>query len=120
MDRMIFIAMTGARETLAAQAINSNNLANASTTGFRADFQSSLSQPVHGPGYASRVFATAESSGVDFSQGSIVSTGRELDMAINGQGWFAVQAADGSEAGNGQLDIDANSVWGLIFGVTLN
>jgi len=98
MDRMLFVAMSGARETMKAQAINTNNLANASTTGFKADFQSSMSQQVYGPGYASRVYATNQDSGVDFAAGSIISTGRELDMAINGEGWFAVQAADGSEA----------------------
>ena len=98
MDRLIFIAMSGARETMAAQAENSNNLANASTTGFRADFQSSLSQPVYGPGEASRVYATNQGGGVDFSQGSIVTTGRDLDMSIQGQGWFAVQDANGNEA----------------------
>ena len=98
MDRMLFAAMSGAKETMTAQAINTNNLANASTTGFRADFHSSLSQQVYGPGHPSRVYATTEDAGVDFSAGSIISTGRELDMAINGQGWFAVQAADGSEA----------------------
>jgi flagellar basal-body rod protein FlgF len=108
MDRMLFIAMSGARETMRAQAINTNNLANASTTGFKADFEVSLSQEVYGPGYASRVYATAGNAGADLSQGSIISTGRELDMAINGQGWFAVQAADGHEAytraGNLQID----------------
>ncbi len=98
MDRMLFIAMSGAKETMNALAINTNNLANASTTGFRSDFQTSLSQQVYGPGQPSRVYATTEDAGVDFSQGSIISTGRELDTAINGKGWFAVQAADGSEA----------------------
>lgn len=98
MDRLLFIAMNGARETMAAQSINTNNLANVNTTGFRADFQSSLSQQVYGPGYASRVYASVEDEGVDFTQGSVISTGRDLDMAINGNGWFAVQAADGSEA----------------------
>ena len=83
MDRMLFVAMSGAKETMTAQAINTNNLANASTTGFRSDFQSSLSQQVYGPGYASRVYATTEDAGVDFSQGSVISTGRELDMAIS-------------------------------------
>ena len=83
MDRMIFIAMSGAKETMAAQAINSNNLANASTTGFRADFQASMSQQVYGPGHPSRVYATNEGAGVDFTQGRIVSTGRELDTAIS-------------------------------------
>ncbi len=109
MDRMLFIAMSGAKETMHAQAINTNNLANASTTGFRADFQTSLSQQVYGPGHASRVYATTQNAGIDFSQGSIISTGRELDMAINGKGWFAVQRPDGSEAYTraGDLRIDS-------------
>lgn len=109
MDRLLFIAMNGAKETMTAQAINTNNLANVSTTGFRADFQSSLSQQVYGPGYASRVYASVEGEGVDFTQGNIISTGRDLDTAINGEGWFAVQAADGSEAYTraGDLKIDS-------------
>lgn len=98
MDRMLFIAMNGAKETMTAQAINSNNLANASTTGFKADFASSLSQQVYGPGHPSRVYASMSDAGVDTSSGSVITTGRELDVAINGEGWFAVQAADGSEA----------------------
>lgn len=116
MDRMIFIAMSGARETMAAQAINSNNLANASTTGFRADFQASMSQQVYGPGYASRVYATNEGAGVDFNQGSIIQTGRELDMAIEGQGWFAVQTADGSEAYTRAGDLRLDSLGRLTNG----
>jgi len=109
MDRMLFVAMSGAKETMKAQAINTNNLANASTTGFRADFQSSLSQPVYGPGHASRVYTTTSAEGVDFSPGSIISTGRDLDVAVNGKGWIAVQAADGSEAYTraGDLRIDS-------------
>ena len=108
MDRMLFIAMNGARQTMTAQAINSSNLANASTTGFKADFQNSLSQQVYGPGLPSRVYATVENAGVDVTQGSIVTTGRELDIAVNGEGWIAVQAADGSEAYTraGDLKID--------------
>ena len=98
MDRLLFVAMSGANETMSAQAINSNNLANASTTGFRADFQNALSQQVEGEGFPSRVYATVEDAGVDYSAGSIMSTGRELDAAINGQGFFAIQAADGGEA----------------------
>lgn len=108
MDRMLFIAMNGAKETMAAQSINSNNLANASTTGFKADFQSSLSQQVYGPGHPSRVYASLQDSGVDFSKGSVVSTSRDLDVAINGEGWIAVQAGDGSEGYTraGDLKID--------------
>lgn len=113
MDRMLFIAMSGAKEIMKAQAVNTNNLANVSTTGFKADLEASSSKPVIGPGYADRVYAMTEggasnNAGVDFSQGSIVSTGRELDMAINGEGWFAVQTADGGEAytRSGNLQID--------------
>lgn len=108
MDRMLFIAMNGAKETMTAQAINSNNLANASTTGFKADFQSSMSQQVYGPGHPSRVYASVTDAGVDLSSGSVITTGRELDVAINGEGWFAVQAGDGSEAYTraGDLTID--------------
>jgi len=108
MDRMLFIAMNGAKETMTAQAINTNNLANASTTGFRADFQSSMSQQVYGPGHASRVYASVKDAGVDLTPGSVITTGRELDMAINGDGWIAVQGADGREAYTraGDLRID--------------
>jgi flagellar basal-body rod protein FlgF len=95
---MLFIAMSGAKESMTAQAINTNNLANASTTGFRADFHTVQSQQVMGPGHPSRSYAMVQQGVVDFSAGSITSTGRELDVAINGPGWFVVQASDGSEA----------------------
>ncbi|MDH4134257.1 MAG: flagellar basal body rod protein FlgF [Gammaproteobacteria bacterium] len=98
MDRMLYIAMTGAKQTLLAQAANTNNLANASTTAFRADFEAFRAMPVYGDGYPSRVYAMAERPGVDLKSGTVVSTGRELDVAVSGEGWIAVQAADGSEA----------------------
>jgi flagellar basal-body rod protein FlgF len=98
MDEMIYLAMTGAKQTEYAQAINSNNLANVSTTGFRADLHSFSSVPIEGPGVDSRVNAVVESYGTDFSQGAVINTGRDLDIAIQGRGFIAVQAADGSEA----------------------
>ncbi|HID45556.1 MAG TPA: flagellar basal-body rod protein FlgF [Chromatiaceae bacterium] len=109
MDRMLYIAMSGAREIMTSQAVNTNNLANASTTGFRADMESFLSQPVQGPGYPDRVYATIGGAGVDLSGGAIQSTGRELDVAIKGEGWIAVQAPDGSEAYTraGDLQVDS-------------
>lgn len=116
MDRLLFIAMSGAKETMTAQAINTNNLANASTTGFRADFQASLTEQVYGPGHASRAYATANNAGVDFSAGSIMTTGRELDVAVNGQGWIAVQAADGSEAYTRAGDFNIDSLGRLTTG----
>lgn len=98
MDEMIYLAMTGAKQTEYAQAINNNNLANVSTTGFRADLHAFSSVPIDGPGVDSRVNAVLTGGGTDFSQGAVSNTGRDLDIAIQGSGFIAVQAPDGSEA----------------------
>lgn len=98
MDEMVYVAMTGAKQTEIAQAINANNLANVSTTGFRSDLHAFSSVPVQGPGIDSRVNAVVETYATDHSHGPIANTGRDLDVAIQGSGYFAVQAADGSEA----------------------
>jgi flagellar basal-body rod protein FlgF len=95
---MLYIAMTGAKQTLVAQNANTHNLANASTTGFLADLESFRAMPVYGPGHPTRVYAMAERPGVDFAHGTQTATGRELDIAVNGNGWIAVEARDGSEA----------------------
>lgn len=98
MDRMLYIAMTGAKHVISSQAVNSNNLANASTTGFRADLEAFRSLPLEGPGLNTRVYAVDEGVGTKLDTGSIITTGRNLDIAVNGDGWIAVQAPDGSEA----------------------
>lgn len=98
MDRMLYVAMSGAKQTMLAQEANSNNLANATTNGFRADLAAFRSQPVFGPGEPTRVYAMAERPGVDLTEGTINATGRDMDVAIKGDGWIAVQAPDGSEA----------------------
>ena len=98
MDRGLYVAMTGAKQIMQAQAVNNNNIANANTTGFRADAVSFNSQPVYGPGYASRVNAVAANSGIDFSSGVLNSSNRSLDIAVNGKGFIAVQGVNGQEA----------------------
>ena len=110
MDRMLYVAMTGAKETLNAQAVNNHNLANASTTGFRAELSAFQSRAVDGSGYASRVYATQASTGWNNQSGALLSTGRDLDVAINGDGWIAVQGPDGKEAYTraGDLQVDPN------------
>jgi flagellar basal-body rod protein FlgF len=110
MDKFIYIAMTGAKETLRAQAANSHNLANASTTGFRADLSAFQSRSVAGTGFASRAYATNSTTGTDTTFGAMQSTGRQLDIAIQGHGFLAVQAPDGAEAYTraGDLRVDAN------------
>src|SRR6478735_1489425 len=110
MDKFLYVAMSGAKETLRAQAANSHNLANASTTGFRADMSAFQSRAVAGSGYASRVYATNGTTGWDSTVGAQMSTGRDLDVAIQGDGFIAVQARDGREAYTraGDLHVDPN------------
>ena len=112
MDRMLYLAMSTAKQTMQAQAVNSNNLANASTTGFKADLEQFRSMPVYGPGMPSRVYAMSERPATDFTVGSFNTTGRDLDVAIRGEGWIAVQSKDGSEAYTraGDLRVDATGL----------
>lgn len=112
MDRVIYVAMSGAKETLLAHAANTNNLANANTPGFVADLQQARSMPVFGDGMPTRVYSLTDSPGLDFSRGALVHTGRDLDVAVNGEGWFAIQSKDGSEAytRRGDLKIDINGL----------
>ncbi|MEM7611951.1 MAG: flagellar basal-body rod protein FlgF [Pseudomonadota bacterium] len=114
MDRLAYIAMTGARQTEIAQAVNSNNLANASTTGFRADLHAFRSVEVQGAGWQTRVNAVGESYATDFSQGATMSTGRELDVAIAGDGFIAVLAGDGTEAYTRAGDLRLNTLGQLM------
>jgi flagellar basal-body rod protein FlgF len=110
MDRLVYVAMSGASETLRAQAANNHNLANANTTGFRADLSAFQSQAVQGTGQPARVYATDTTVGFDATAGQLTATGNNLDIAINGGGWIAVQATDGREAYTraGDLRIDVN------------
>src|SRR5690349_7589421 len=110
MDKYLYIAMSGAKETLRAQAANNNNLANASTTGFRADLTAFQSRAVAGSGFASRVYATDSSIGWDATAGAQLSTGNNLDVAIQGDGLIAVQGNDGREGYTraGNLRVDPN------------
>lgn len=98
MDRMLYVAMSGAQQTMLAQTANNNNLANANTNGFRADLNAFRSMPVQGPGHESRVYAMSERASVDFTLGMVRNTDRDLDIAVDGDGWIAVQGKDGSEA----------------------
>ena len=112
MDRMLYLAMSAAKQTMTAQAAISHNLANATTNGFRADLLAFRSMPVFGDGQPTRVYAMAERPGIDFRHGSVHTTGNDLDVALNGDGWIAVQAPDGSEAYTraGSLHLNANGL----------
>jgi flagellar basal-body rod protein FlgF len=114
MDRLIYTAMTGAAQALEQQSTVANNLANASTTGFRAQLSTFRQVPMTfadgSSGDSTRTFVLSSTPGADFAPGPIQQTGNPLDVAIQGKGWLAVQAADGTEAYTraGNLHVDAN------------
>src|SRR3569833_778693 len=110
MDKLLYVAMSGAKETMRAQAANTHNLANASTPGFKADLSAFQSRAVTGPGYASRVYATDSTVGWDSTSGSQLQTGNPLDLSVIGPGYIAVQDVTGYEAYTraGDLHVDAN------------
>lgn len=112
MDRFLYISMSGAKETLRAQTVNNHNLANASTTGFRADLDAFQSRAVAGAGFASRAYATDATTGWDQSQGALLATNRDLDVGLKGPGWIAVQGPDGREAYTraGDLRVDPSGM----------
>lgn len=121
MDRLVYTAMTGARHILEQQATTSNNLANATTTGFRAQLDSFRAVPVQSEGLPTRTFVVDSTVGADFRAGPIQTTGRSLDVALRGEGWMAVQSADGSEAytRNGSLKVSENGLLQTTSGQTL-
>ena len=112
MDRLIYTAMTGAKHTLEQQATVSHNLANLTTNGFRAQVDAFRAVPVIGEGLPTRAFVVDATVASDFTPGVIQTTGRDLDVAINGKGWIAVQGPDGKEAytRNGSFAVNANGV----------
>lgn len=99
MDKALYIAMTGAKHNMLAQTQRANNLANVNTQGFKADFAQARAMPVYyGDGLPTRAYALTERPATDFSAGNLQETGRELDVAIDGEGFIAVQDASGNEA----------------------
>jgi len=99
MSRLLELAALGARETMLAQAMNSNNLANASTPGFRKDLMT----------YTGTTRVEGIQSGVDLGAGAVQGTGNTLDVAISGDGYFAIQTPEGGEAYSrrGDFRVDA-------------
>jgi flagellar basal-body rod protein FlgF len=98
MDRLIYLAMSGAKATMQRQDVLAHNLANASTNGFRAEMQAFRAVPVRGDGASTRVYALESTVGYDDRAGPLQSTGRSLDVAPQGKAWLAVQSLDGTEA----------------------
>lgn len=121
MDRLIYTAMTGLKHIMEQQSTTSNNLANSTTTGFRAQIDSFRAVPVLSEGMPTRAFVVDATVGTNFNSGVIQTTGNELDVAIRDRGWFAVQRPDGSEAytRNGSFKLNENGVLQTKDGLTV-
>ena len=109
MDRLIYLSMSGAKASLQRQDVLAHNLANASTNGFRAEMAAFRAVPVRGDGASTRAFALESTIGYDNANGPVQTTGRELDVAMKGNAWLAVQGVDGTEAYTraGALEVNA-------------
>ena len=117
MDRLIYTAMTGASQTLGRQAAVAHNLANVTSTGYKAEehrlravqVQTHNGMPSALP---TRAFVVDASTHTDFSAGPMNYTGRQLDLAVQGKGWIALAMPDGSEAytRTGSLELNVNGV----------
>ncbi len=107
MDKAIYIAMSGASRSMFQQRQHTNNLANVNTTGYKADFSQIMARNVEGNGLPTRVFTEATGTWSDISSGAMISTGRDLDVAVQGEGWLAVLDSNGNEAytRSGQLAV---------------
>ena len=121
MDRLIYTAMTGAKHTFLQQAGNAHNLANASTIGFKAQEHRFRAVPVLGEGVPTRAFVVDATVADVFDEGPLMYTGRNLDVAVRGRGWIALQMPDGSEAYTraGSLDVNVNGLLQTKGGQTL-
>ncbi len=98
MDRMLYVSMSGAKEALMSQANNANNLANATTDGFKQDFNQFRAQHMEGPGWLTRTYSMDERPATDFTAGPIKVTGRPMDVVTKENGFMAIQSPAGDEA----------------------
>ena len=112
MDRLLYIAMNGAKHSLLQQAVTTHNLANVSTNGYKAQNGAFRALPVFGPGAPTRTFVVDSTPGADLSGGVLRTTGRPLDVAVHGRGWIAVQDEKGGEAytRNGSLQVRSDGL----------
>ena len=122
MDRLIYLSMSGAKASMQRQDVLANNLANVSTTGFRAEMAAFRAVPVRGDGATTRAFALETTIGYDAKPGPVTSTGNPLDVAMDGNAWLAVQALDGTEAYTraGALQVNAEGTLVTPSGLPVN
>lgn len=98
MDKLLYIAASGAKQDLLGTSVRANNLANAQTTGFKAQLEQARAMPAFGEGLPTRVFSMTENPSNNYEGGPMIQTHRDLDVAIQGDGWLSVLDAQGNEA----------------------
>jgi len=117
MDKALYVAMTGAQANLRAQAAVAHNLANVSTTGFRALLHATEAFPVQGEGLPSRTYTMGDIGGFDARAGSLQTTGNPLDFALNGADlWMAVADRGGQAAYTRSTDLKLDATGRLTNG----
>ena len=116
MDQLAYISARGMREIMLQQSVNSHNLANASTPGFRASLMQAESNYVVGEGFETRAFSSISKIDVDLTPGPIKTTGHDLDVAITGEGWIAILGPNGGEALTRRGDLRVDEAGQLING----
>ena len=111
-QQLFYLAMAGLDATMDRVTAATNNLANRGTTAFKAQKPIFQALPLYGQGLPNRVMVAAGEESADFRSGSIQQTGRDLDVAVKGAGWIAVQAPDGNPAltRNGALAISQGGI----------
>lgn len=112
MDRLIYTAYSGMSGSMVRQRVIASNMANAQTTGFRAEMLNALPVTLKGPSLEARAMTEGEVRGASMKQGALIETGNPLDVALQGKTMLSVQAEDGSEAytRRGDLSLDPTGV----------
>ncbi len=116
MDRLIYTAVTGMNASMARQRMIASNMANAQTTGFRAETMQFTPMTLIGPSLEARAMTSAEVRGVQMDPGALTQTGRALDIAVNGEAMLTVQAEDGGEAYTRRGDLSVTPTGVLVGG----
>lgn len=115
MDPVLYTSLSSATIDFSREGISANNLANVNTPGFKADLfaAQTMYMPNGGEGYndVMQAMAVQMPNRIDLTPGPLMTTSRDLDLAVDGDGWFAVQSGNGeayTRAGN--FIIDSNGM----------
>ncbi len=113
MDKSLYLGMVSAKETEYRKAVNTNNIVNSTTDGFRRQMVSSKALHSQGPGLQSRVYNLTYSTGVDSRDGALEMTGNPRDLTVTGREWFVVKNS-GGEYLTKNISLEVNSFGELV------